>query len=157
MLGWGMPSGAAAEGRGNGDQEHIGRLRRQLGGEGPGGHGRCHGLIEIGLNDVDLPLVDGGHHFRVDIDADDAMASTGQYGGRGQADVAEAEDAAGAHRFTACNNHRCTSSSSAAGIGAGPPERIASRKALQHASCPLSCARRRRVRKPGRPQAFKVR
>ena len=61
------------------------------------------------------------------------------------------------YRPTACSNQRCTSNSSAAGIGAGPPALMAARKALQQPSCPLSCDNRRRVRKPGMPQAWSLR
>jgi len=61
------------------------------------------------------------------------------------------------YRPTACRSQRCTSNSSAAGIGAGPPASMAARKALQQATWPLSWERRRRVRKPGRPQAWSLR
>jgi hypothetical protein len=58
---------------------------------------------------------------------------------------------------TACSSQRCTSKSSAGGIGAGPPVSMALRKAAQQATWPLSCERRRRVLKPGMPQAWSLR
>ena len=82
---------------------------------------------------MDLALIHSGHYLAVHIHADNAMAGVGEHNSSRQTDVAEAENAAFIHRFTARSNNLCTSKISSTGIGDKPPILMALMKASQQA------------------------
>ena len=74
------------------DDKHI----RRLGGRGEvepaGGHGLGHGVLEAGLHDMNLSVVEPLHHGGVDVKAADRVARQRKGHGGGQADIAAAHN-----------------------------------------------------------------
>ncbi len=83
----------ALEGRGHGDDEDIGLDRLETSLEVARLHGGLHQDVEVGLDDVDAPGVDGLDDMWRGVHAMDAEALGAEQRGGGQADVAEAHDA----------------------------------------------------------------
>ena len=76
-----------------GDEEGVGGLGHERRAEVPRRHDTPDDDVQVRLDDVDTPRVDGLDGALVDVDADDLEPARGEKGGGRQADVAEPDHA----------------------------------------------------------------
>ncbi|MNO88270.1 hypothetical protein D3C76_797120 [compost metagenome] len=80
------------ERRWHGNQEGVGGFRYGRSAQETFGHGGVDHHVQLWLDDVDLTTVDGVDGVLVDVDADDLLLASGEYGSGWQADIAQAYD-----------------------------------------------------------------